>query len=93
MTRTCSIDDSIGPWCVKQFDHDTKEKCHCIAIVKDIEAFGEAVFTAIRMTRNKKSKDELYAMLDLIEFGEVKVSKSGIVKWQGGKFANANITH
>jgi hypothetical protein len=93
MTITCCIDDKIGPWCVKQSDSETKEKCHCIAIVNNIEAFGEAVFTAIRHTENKALKDKLYAMLDFVEFGEVKVSKTGVVKWQGGKFANADIEH
>ena len=86
MSGTCDIDESIGSWCVQHMDQDSQDSTRCIAIVKDLNAFRNA-FQAIKSNSGKRAlQQQLAAIIDLIEFGKVSVSKSGTVKWQGGQF-------
>lgn len=86
MIGTSSIDEGIGPWCAQYIDQESNTSTHCIAIVKDLNAFRDA-FQAIKSKSGKKAlREQIAAIIDLIEFGTVKVSKSGTVKWQSGQF-------
>ena len=90
MNENCYVDESIGTWCVAQDELNGKRPRHCIAIVKDVDEFCWAIDTVLEKIKNREPLNDLDEMIKLIEFGEVKISKDGVVKWQGGNFIQEN---
>lgn len=86
MKEYCYVDQNIGAWCVAQDELNGKKPRHCIAIVKDVDEFCWTIDSLIEKIHNREPINDLDEMLDLIEFGEVKISREGVVKWQGGQF-------
>jgi hypothetical protein len=76
------VDFDIGRWMVSD-----GEGTQAIAIVKDIEAFCIAAGNAMFNTDLEQAQAEVMSMIDFVEFGKVELQKNGVVKWQGGEFA------
>lgn len=91
MNEYCYVDESIGTWCVVQKEFGLKERTsHCLAIVKDTEEFARVFDSINSETLKTKLRVKFLELVSLIEFGEVKISKTGIVKWHGGNFIKKN---
>jgi hypothetical protein len=86
MKDYCYVDQNIGTWCVAQDECNGKKPRLCIAIIKDVDQFCEAVDLVEEKIHEQKPLNDLYELVKFIEFAEVKISKSGIVKWHSGQF-------
>jgi len=90
MSTTCSIDDNIGPWCVNQDDDETGENGHYIAIIKDLEVFRSIHEEMLRTKSGNKLREQLNDLIQQIEFGKVKMTRSNSLTWKSGDFVPAN---
>ncbi len=58
-----------------------------IAVVKDIDAIVYALRECLAQAESEPLRDDLEAVVDLIEFALVTVKKNGMVQWKSGDFA------
>lgn len=90
MKEYCYVDKNIGAWCVAQDELNGKKPRLCVALIKDVDEFCWAIDAVLEKIENQEPINDLDEMLKLIEFGEVKISRNGVVKWQGGNFIQNN---
>jgi len=76
------VDHSIGPWVIES------EGNHAILVVKDIDCMVEDLGRGLTEKRLKSVKRRLIDIMSNMEFAAVHVQQNGMVKWQGGQFAN-----
>jgi hypothetical protein len=74
------VDSSIGKWAVRD-----ERGQHGILLIKDIDAFCQAITAAQRSRTLKTMRDQIRRSLDFVEFGKITI-KDGMVHWKGGDF-------
>ena len=80
------VDYSIGKWIVR-----TNENGFAILVIKDIDAFCDAIHASFEQDSLSGLQDQVAEMLEHIEFAPIRISKNGKIKWKGGNFIQPGI--